>query len=75
MQIGKKSGLERISYTKLRDTYAYLLIRKNIPINQVQTLLGHSEVKQTMLRYGHLIQDKDIIPAINKLFNEKYSLC
>ena len=47
-QLGRKLGLERIHPHKFRRTVATRAIDKGMPIEQVQRLLGHSQIDTTM---------------------------
>ena len=47
-QLGRKLGLERIHPHKFRRTVATRAIDKGMPIEQVQKLLGHSQIDTTM---------------------------
>ena len=47
-QLGRKLGLERIYPHKFRRTVATRAIDKGMPIEQVQKLLGHSQIDTTM---------------------------
>ena len=46
--LGKKLNLERIHPHKFRRTMATRAINKGMPIEQVQRLLGHSQIDTTM---------------------------
>ena len=47
-QLGRKLGLERIHPHKFRRTMATRAIDKGMPIEQVQKILGHSQIDTTM---------------------------
>jgi integrase len=49
----KQAGLRRITWHVLRHTFASHLAMKGVPLNTVQTLLGHSTIIMTM-RYAHV---------------------
>ncbi|WP_456371190.1 phage integrase [Thermodesulfatator atlanticus] len=49
----KEAGLPDIRIHDLRHTFASWLALKGIPIQQIQALLGHSQITTT-LRYAHL---------------------
>lgn len=68
-----RAGLGKLRWHDLRHTYASLLIYKNVPIKFIQTQLGHSSIKMTMDRYGHLLPEtcEQGINALDELFAEK----
>lgn len=47
-QLGKKLNVERIHPHKFRRTMATRAIDKGMPIEQVQRILGHSQIDTTM---------------------------
>ena len=47
-ELGRKLGLERIHPHKFRRTMATRAIDKGVPIEQVQKILGHSQIDTTM---------------------------
>lgn len=47
-ELGRKLGLERIHPHKFRRTMATRAIDKGMPIEQVQKILGHSQIDTTM---------------------------
>ena len=49
----KKAGLRTIGWHTMRHTFASQLASQGVPLQAVQGLLGHSEIKMTM-RYAHL---------------------
>jgi integrase len=51
-KICARAGLRRITAHTLRHTFASQLAMKGIPLNLVQTLLGHVSITTTM-RYSH----------------------
>ncbi|MDD3014338.1 MAG: tyrosine-type recombinase/integrase [Candidatus Gastranaerophilales bacterium] len=56
----KKAGIEKLKFVDLRDNYAALLIRQNLPLIYIQEQLGHSSVQVTAERYKKLIPDVKI---------------
>jgi len=61
----KRAGLEKISIHTLRHTFASHLVMAGVPLATVSSLLGHSDIKTTMI-YAHLSPDH-LKDAINKL--------
>lgn len=72
----KRAGLGHVRWHDLRHTYASLLISKNAPIKFIQTQLGHSSIKMTMDRYGHLLPEtcEQGINALDELFVKNKNL-
>lgn len=62
----EKAKIRKIKFIDLRDTYASLLIKQNLPLTYIQKQLGHSSVDVTVKRYKTLI-DKQQIKSINIL--------
>lgn len=56
----KKSGIKPVRFIDLRDTFAALLIKQNMPLTYIQQQLGHSSVNVTAERYKNLIPDVKI---------------
>ena len=52
-ELCKKVGLRKIGWHTLRHTFASHLAMKGVPLNTIQSLLGHSTITTTM-RYAHL---------------------
>ncbi len=50
----ERAGLERVHVHDLRHTYASRLVQLGVPLEQVQLLLGHEDLK-TSQRYAHLV--------------------
>lgn len=50
----KRHGLRKIRFHDLRHTCASLLLANEVPMEQVQAWLGHSEIGTTIDTYGHL---------------------
>ena len=55
-KLGKKVGLNKVHPRKFRRTVATKAIDKGMPIEQVQRLLGHSQINTTM-RYAMVNQN------------------
>ncbi len=67
----KKAGLEKIRLHDLRHTAATLLSRSATP-KQVQSFLGHSNIKETMDVYTHLLdEDREKISGIMDIIIQK----
>ena len=47
-EMGKKLGVEKVPPHKFRRTMATRAIEKGMPIEQVQKILGHSQIDTTM---------------------------
>jgi integrase len=67
----KHAGLRNIGWHTLRHTFASQLAMKGVPLNAVQSLLGHSSVVTTM-RYAHLAPStlRLAIDQLNPLFRD-----
>jgi len=52
-RICKQAGMRNVGWHTLRHTFATRLAERKVPINSVQQLLGHSDIKTTM-RYVHI---------------------
>ena len=61
----KAAGVPRITPHDMRHSYASMLVSWGAPLNVVQMLLGHVDIKTT-LRYAHCAP-KDGLPWINQL--------
>lgn len=62
----EKAGMRKITWHTLRHTFATHLAMKGVPLNTVQTLLGHSTITTTM-RYAHVAPStlQDAIRLLN----------
>lgn len=65
MTIAKVSGIEKMGWHKLRHTFASNLANRGVAIQQIQALLGHTDIK-TSMRYSH-ISSASLVEAIDKL--------
>lgn len=58
--IGELSGINKTLSTHAgRHTFATLMISKDVPIESVSKMLGHTELKTTMI-YAKILDDKVI---------------
>ena len=48
-ELGKKAGIKEVHPHKFRRTVATKLIKRGMPIDQVQSILGHDNISTTML--------------------------
>lgn len=58
--IVKKSAVLPIRFIDLRDIYASLLIKQNLPLTYIQEQLGHSSPQVTAERYRFLLEKNQI---------------
>lgn len=61
MPVVKKTSIPPIRFIDLRDIYASLLIRQNLPLIYIQEQLGHSSPQVTAERYKQLINSQKIV--------------
>ncbi len=54
-----RAGVKRIRWHDLRHTYAALMISLGCNVKFLQSQLGHSSIKMTLDRYGHLLPSVD----------------
>ena len=52
-KVCEKAGMRKITWHILRHTFASHLAMRGVPLNAIQTLLGHSSIATTM-RYAHV---------------------
>lgn len=52
-------NLKRITPHGFRHTHCSLLLMSNIPIKEVQTRLGHSDIQTTMNIYAHISKEQE----------------
>lgn len=67
-----QAGLRKIGWHTLRHTFASHLAMKGVPLNAVQTLLGHSSITTTM-RYAHVAPSA--LRSAIELLNPKSTAC
>jgi len=53
----RRAGLRKIRFHDLRHTYASILINQGENLKYIQSQLGHSSIKTTVDRYGHLMPE------------------
>lgn len=70
-EMADRAGIKRIRVHDLRHSHASLLINNNHNILIVAKRLGHSDIKQTLNTYSHLMPNvqNEIVDAINIKLN------
>ncbi|MEC0233683.1 site-specific integrase [Paenibacillus kribbensis] len=65
----KKNKLKPLPFHGLRHTAATYLMSKGVPIKQIQSLLGHADIRTTGNMYTHAIEkmNKEAIQTFNQL--------
>lgn len=67
-KIGKAAGISgSITLHKFRHTFASLLVKRGVRIEEIQKLLGHSSIKETLI-YAH-IEPQTLHSKVNLLNN------
>ena len=68
----KRAGLPRIRFHDLRHTFASILINQDVPLLNVSTFLGHSDLSTTANIYAHLDKSKkqESADVISSIFNK-----
>ena len=69
-----KSGIKKpVNMHCLRHTGISLLIAKGVPMKFIQQMAGHSSIKTTIDRYGHLLPEVNdyALSAMNKIFSDE----
>lgn len=66
-----KYGLRKIRFHDLRHTFASILINRDVPLLNVSTFLGHSDLSTTANIYAHLDKSKkqESADIISNIFN------
>jgi integrase len=69
----ERAGLDGFTFHDLRHTFATALFSRGEHPKRVQSLLGHSSIKQTMDIYSHLIDDigGDAVSALDDVFGSR----
>nr|WP_145402989.1 tyrosine-type recombinase/integrase [Paenibacillus xylanexedens] len=72
----KKNGLKKIPFHGLRHTTATYLMSKNVPMKQIQALLGHADIRTTGNMYTHAIEklNRDAVQTFNQFKQVKQSV-
>ena len=68
----KQYGLRKIRFHDLRHTFASILINQDVPLLNVSTFLGHSDLSTTANIYAHLDKSKkqESADVISSIFNK-----
>ena len=68
----QKYGLRKIRFHDLRHTFASILINQDVPLLNVSTFLGHSDLSTTANIYAHLDKSKkqESADVISNIFNK-----
>lgn len=69
-KIGKKCGIEKAHPHRFRRTLATMALEKGMPLEQVQKLLGHSEIGTTLI-YAN-IKDSNVKKTYRKIFDKVF---
>ena len=68
----RQYGLRKIRFHDLRHTFASILINQDVPLLNVSTFLGHSDLSTTANIYAHLDKSKkqESADVIGSIFNK-----
>lgn len=68
----RQYGLRKIRFHDLRHTFASILINQDVPLLNVSTFLGHSDLSTTANIYAHLDKSKkqESADVISSIFNK-----
>ena len=68
----RDTGLEHLRFHDLRHTFASILINQDVPLLNVSTFLGHSDLSTTANIYAHLDKSKkqESADVISSIFNK-----
>lgn len=72
LKLLKAKGMRQIRYHDLRHTFASILINQDVPLLNVLTFLGHSDLSTTANIYAHLDKSKkqESADVISSIFNK-----
>ena len=67
-----KHGMPKMQFHDLRHTFASILINQDVPLLNVSTFLGHSDLSTTANIYAHLDKSKkqESADVISNIFNK-----
>ena len=73
----RQYGLRKIRFHDLRHTFASILINQDVPLLNVSTFLGHSDLSTTANIYAHLDKSKkqESADVISSIFNKAKEKC
>lgn len=60
----KKAGLDDFTFHDLRHHFASTLVQRNVPLQRVSRLLGHSQIDTTVRRYAHLAPEVERVTDV-----------
>lgn len=68
----EKNNLRHIRFHDLRHTFASILINRDVPLLNVSTFLGHSDLSTTANIYAHIDKSKkqESADVISNIFNK-----
>ncbi|MBQ2967438.1 MAG: site-specific integrase [Clostridia bacterium] len=56
-EFANANGVENVTFHGLRHTAASFMIKNNVPISTVSSVLGHANITTTLNTYTHVIED------------------
>lgn len=70
----KKAKVKKIRIHDFRHSHATLLLKNNIPIEEISKRLGHENLNTTLNTYIHLIPlyEKRVVNTLNSLHNKRH---